>query len=560
MMILKQISEASPELTPAQLYLNQTLIPSLLGAGAFAIIIISCLVINLNNYFKLNRFNIKDREEIQIFNVFKSAKALWEIFFVNLVFSAPALIICLNIWFNWQAAPPIVFSTIWQGWSGIVLATLAITLVLTFTISAFWLISALARQLIFETDWNVQNWAQRWWKKRLVKRYHNADFIPHDFNSYLTYLISYSPNWDQFWTYFWMTIIVDQDVLKLVSHLRFNQSCQLVSDIQTYQPLIYQLMIQKLDLKLAIDQSAQAHYQLKYETIINAYQQLSHSEQQLITSVLTTAISNCDFNDAKQAIIQHWLTAYQKLDRPSQQLIVWHQLFTSKIDRFKLYQQLASSQPYQAYFEQLINWIKTTITDWLQYLTIKQDGFQTTIIFQIPNYWYQMQFNYHWLTNPVFKNRFQKHEPFAVDEHYQWYLLKPLTQWLKLNQKLVLAWKQNQYQRADLEAHFYHLLTNQLQTHIKLNFADIINHLRIDYQINDKPFAINYYFDRRRFFKDLNQKRLIVKINLDQNDFLTPANWNSLFNNITNQIKTYLDHLKSWQVWLDHQHYPSCLD
>lgn len=102
-----------------------------------------------------------------------------------------------------------------------------------------------------------------------------------------------------------MTIIVDQDVLKLVSHLRFNQSCQLVSDIQTYQPLIYQLMIQKLDLKLAIDQSAQAHYQLKYETIINAYQQLSHSEQQLITSVLTTAISNCDFNDAKQAIIQH---------------------------------------------------------------------------------------------------------------------------------------------------------------------------------------------------------------------------------------------------------------
>lgn len=542
------------EIDLKQQYLNQTLIPSLVGALLFWIVLMSALIINLRRYFLTvqNRFQLSE-EDKQTFNIFIDIKGLWQVFAINLLCSIPSLIISLNIWFNWQGADPSVIDKIWQGWSGIVLGILTIVLVSTGLMCTFWLISALARQLIFETDWHVQNWAQRWWKKRLVKNYQQQASTYHSFHSYLAFLVDYSLNWDDFWALFWLCTLYQSQWWQDLPHLGWNAR-GLSSDIEDYEPVIKKLMVTKLAKQLSIDQFDRDYYQWQVQKVIDCYWQ--DQQVQLITkaifnnNLLRQQIGdlNYDLDQVRQYFTKQWINWYQRQPLISQSIYQIHCLIMKNEPQIELYNHLAKQNPYCTYFKHFQTWISSFFANY-NFVKVEQQGFQTIIKITMNNYWYYYQFQYNWLQDVHFVNNFQGNyrdlQTTIGFEHF----LKQILQWLNVNQLQIQAWKVNNYQIETINNYFWNRLKQTLETTLKFSYNGVINQLLINCKWT-KIEQIDFQLDYQKWQNDLNCRCLIVNLNLATRLFYSPGTWKTMLNNISQQVQETIESYRDFRVWL----------
>ena len=530
------------------------LIPSLIAISIFCTLMITSVVINVGNYFRIiNHRKTIDVDDQQLFNVFINAKTLWQIFAINLIFCLPAIIVSLNLWFKFDQFD----QPLWQGWSGFIMALIAIIVIISLLISCFWLISALSRHLIFETDWNVQNWAQRWWKKQLIKTAHQQNYHQY-FATYLAYLVANSANWNDFWNLLMLTSLYDANPMTKIFHLQWNQH-RFQSDHQDYQPLIQTLMVAKLARKLDIHHPQLQTHHYQYGKVVNFYlnnqAQLRPIFNHLFNTINLDQKSDQYFpiqNTQKQFLTNanKWYNKQANIDQTTYCLISY---FNHQIHPLIVYQQLAMQFPYCNYFKQLKTWIATQFENHYQ-LTINQKGFLTTVTIKFEPYWYQFQFHYHWVDDQQFRTQFKIQTPFVITVGFS-HFLDQIKQWLTQNYHQVQAWKINNYSLDDLKTQFQNRFKHQFK-HLFINHIFpqvhplVINRIKIQFCFTNH-YQINYQLQHQSWNNDVNFRQLLVNINLKMHTLLSPQLWNQTINDLVNQIHNQYESYRDFKIWLD---------
>lgn len=530
------------------------LIPGLITISCFCIILITSWWINCKRYWiiKQNPKQIASEDQ-RIFNVFNSAKTLWQIFAINLIFSFPALFVGFHLWLNWNQ-----FSqTIWQGWSGFVLSLDGIIISLTLLITTFWLISALARQLIFETDWNVQNWAQRWWKRQVIKTVRQQN-VHQQWEIYLTYLVANSTNWNHFWNLLMLTSLYDDHDIKQVFHLQWNFH-RLQSDHKDYLPFIKTLMVQKLAGQIDLNDPQFAPYQFKYQSLIDFYLK-NQSQVASIFQTIFLQIETDQKSDQYYAIttmhqqflnaINAWFIKQRQVDLTTYRLMRY---LNHQVSPIVQYGQFAKQAPYRNYFRHLETWIQTHFPTNDNFKII-QTGFQTQARIKFANYWYQYNFVYRWNEDHYFCARFNPQGQFIISPGFQ-HWIDHVKQWLQLNYHLVCGWKINHYQLSDLKTQLRQRLTNQLivlfSTRLKIDPNDlIINRVQIRLHFGTKNH-IDHHLNYQSWIKDVHFRQLIITIKCGMQHLLSPYQWKNHILDLTNQIDQIYQSYRHFGIWLN---------
>ena len=530
------------------------LIPGLITISCFCILLVTSWWINCKRYWiiKQNHRQIPEADQV-IFNVFNSAKTLWQIFAINLIFSFPAWFVGFHLWLNWNQFE----QTIWQGWSGFVLSLDGIIIGLTLLITCFWLISALARQLIFETDWNVQNWAQRWWKKQIIKTIRQQN-IHQQWEIYLTYLVANSHNWNHFWNLLMLTSLYDDYDLKQIFHLQWNHH-RLQSDHKDYLPFIKALMVQKLAGQIDLNDDQFAPYQFKYQPLIDFY-----LENQLqLAPIFQTIFLQIETNpksDQYHAIttmhqqflnaINDWFAKQTEVDLTTYRLMRY---LNHQVSPIIQYAQFANQPPYRNYFRQLKTWIQTHFPTNCD-LKIIQTGFQTQVRLQFANYWYQYKFIYQWNEDHYFRARFNPQAQFSISPAFQ-HWIDHVNQWLQLNYHLICGWKINHYQLNDLKTQWRQRLTNQLSLifNKKEKLAPtnlVINRVQIRLHFANKN-QIDHYLNYPSWLQDVHFRQLIISINCKIDLLLSPYLWKNHLLDLANQVDQIYQSYRHFGIWLN---------